>query len=67
MEKITKEELKDTLGLSEKELEKIAGGSREAICQQSAQEKFDSCMAQYAMKSQCEKQRQNTYNACMRV
>ena len=31
MEKITKEELKDTLGLSEKELEKIAGGSREAI------------------------------------
>ena len=67
MEKISKEDLKDTLGLSDEELEKIVGGSREESCQESAQEKFDSCMAQYAMKSQCEKQRQNKYNACMRV
>ena len=70
MEKINSEELKKMLGripLSDDELENVTGGNREEICQQRAQEKFDSCMAQYAMKSQCEKQRQNTYNSCMRV
>ena len=70
IEKITKEELLKELGeyiLSDGELEKISGGGREQICQERAKEKYDSCMAQYNLKSQCEKQKQNTYNACMRA